>query len=69
MGIVDEPRVIPFRRRAPAFAIRLELEVRPRLYADTLNEGEWKRLLCWLDSSDELRELVRLAFELEEAAA
>jgi hypothetical protein len=36
----------------PALIVRLELESRPRVFVDALNEGEARRLADWLAAAE-----------------
>lgn len=51
---------------APAFVIRLPLEGRPLLSWDCLTEGEWDRLIFWLDANPARVALLRAALALVE---
>jgi hypothetical protein len=53
---------------APAAVIRFELEAAPRVYADCLNESEFRRLLDWIDTHPELRAVLEYVGELQEEA-
>lgn len=54
--------------RAPAVVIRFELETKPRIYMDVLNDSEETRLADWLCSRPRYAALVHRAFELSQAA-
>jgi hypothetical protein len=52
----------------PALIVRLELESRPRVFVDALNEGEARRLADWIASAE--RVLAERVLEaLQEARA
>lgn len=49
---------------APAIVIRLELEERPSVREEAMNEGEARRLHDWITSRPELHRIVRDAVVL-----
>jgi hypothetical protein len=49
----------------PAFLIVVELEGRPRVIADCVDDQEQRRLAYWLSTQQELLDLVVQAIELE----
>jgi hypothetical protein len=49
----------------PAILIRLAIEARPSVAVDAMDEGEFVRLIDWLEANPELRELLFRALELE----
>jgi hypothetical protein len=51
-------------RQAPAWVLRLELEARPAIYVDAVNDGEADRLADWLRAKPEYAELVERARDL-----
>ena len=53
---------------APAVVIRLAIEYPVSVYMDAANDGERARLLDWINSRDELAQMVSRALELAEEA-
>jgi hypothetical protein len=52
----------------PAVLIRVELEgARPRVGVDCVNEAEASRLADWINSQEDLQDLVAFALCLDEA--
>jgi hypothetical protein len=52
----------------PAFVIRVELESRPQVITDCVNEAEQRRLAFWLSTRPALLDLVVQAIELQDEA-
>jgi hypothetical protein len=59
-----ESRTTTDSRQAPAWILRLELEARPVIIVDTLDDGEADRLADWLRAKPEYAELVERASDL-----
>jgi hypothetical protein len=49
----------------PAVVVTFELEAKPKVRVAATREQDFERLLTWLESQDDLVELVRRAIELE----
>jgi hypothetical protein len=54
-------------RSAPFALIRLGLEERPKVLWSAMTESDADRLVLWLGSNHELRDLVNAAIDLAEA--